>query len=151
MRRKATHYEATEGGDPETGSRLVAAGPGMGFLLGNENVLEFVAMWHNLMNTQKTRESYTLNHVSVKNSEVTFSNEATHPAGSNETLYAHQVPLQLRQLLQVLQLDQAVLEHGGHFRDGLEGICVERSLSTSRGKWAGVAGTKPSPDQLVTF
>ena len=40
MRRKATHCEAPEGGDPEKGSRL-AAGPGMGFLSGNENVLEF--------------------------------------------------------------------------------------------------------------
>lgn len=77
-----------------------------------------------------------------------FSNEATHPAGSDEALYADQVALQLRQLLQALQLDQAVLELGGHFCDGLEGICMERSLSMGRGRWAGVAGTKPSLTSL---
>ena len=136
MRRKATHCEAPEGGDPETGSRL-AAGPGMGFLSGNENVLEFVAMWHNLMNTQKTRESYTLNYVSVKNSEVTSS--------KNVLKRSHSPCREQRDSLCPPSPAAA------HFRDGLEGICVERSLSTSRGKWAGVAGTKPSPDQLVTF
>ena len=37
-----------------------------------------------------------------------------------------------------------MLERGGHLRDGLEGICVERSLITGRGRWA-AGGDKTLP------
>ena len=106
------------------------------------------------MNILKATEPHILNYISIKTSEVTSSQnflKATHPAGSSEVLYADQVPLQLHQLLEVLQPGEAVLEGGGHLRDGLEGFCVERSLSTgARAGELGVAWTKPSTHQFVT-
>lgn len=66
---------------------------------------------------------------------------ATHPARGDEALHADQVPLQLRQLLQVLQPGQAVSERGGHLRDDREGICVKRPLSAGT-RWG--AGGPPS-------
>lgn len=75
----------------------------------------------------------------------------THPAWGDEALDADQVPLQLCQLLEVLQPDQNVLERGGHLCDDLEGICVKRPLSTgTQAGGPGVAQAEPSPHHLVT-
>lgn len=79
-----------------------------------------------------------------QNNEVTISKtflKVTHPAGSDEILYANQVALQLCEFLEVFQPSEAVLECGGHLCDGLQGICGERPLST--GAQAGGHGWNP--------
>ena len=83
--------------------------------------------------------------------QKTFSNQVTHPAGSDEVLNADQVPLELCQLLEILQPDEAVLECGCHFCDGLEGVCMERTLRIgAQAAGPGAAQKKPFTHHFVT-
>ena len=56
---------------------------------------------------------------------VVGGRHGTHPAGGGEVLHPHQVSLELRQLLEVLQTDQAALELRRDLRHLLQRLCSQ--------------------------